>query len=121
MLSVCFEEALNKRKDQKVSTSLFIKILSLVLTLNIFQFGPLLFQQLIGTAMGTRVAPSFANIFMAMIGKKILINGETFIYVFKRIIDNILIIWTGTEQEFLLLMNRINGLHDTIKFTYSYC
>jgi hypothetical protein len=60
-----FEEALNKRKDQTVKTSLLIKLLTLVLNLNIFEFGTQLFQQLVGTAMGTKVAQTFANIFMA--------------------------------------------------------
>jgi hypothetical protein len=115
-----FEEALNKRKDQTVPTTLLITILSLVLKLNIFEFGTLQFQQLIGSAMGTPIAPNFANIFMAMIDKKLLQNGNKFVHFFKRFIDDILIIWTGTEQEFLTFMNKINCLHDTIKFTHSY-
>jgi hypothetical protein len=65
----CFEEALNKRKDQTVSTLLLITILSLVLSLNIFKFEVVLFQQLIGTAMGMKVAPTFGNIFMAVMEK----------------------------------------------------
>jgi hypothetical protein len=58
-----------------------------------------LFQQLIGTAMGTRVAPMFANIFMAMIDKKLQVIGENHIHFFKRFIDDIFIIWSGTEQQ----------------------
>jgi hypothetical protein len=55
----CVEEALKKRKDQSVPTSLLITILSLVLTLNIFKFETQLLLHLIGTAMGTRVSPTF--------------------------------------------------------------
>jgi len=36
----------------------------LVLSLNIFQFNSELFQQVIGTAICTRAAPTYANIFM---------------------------------------------------------
>jgi hypothetical protein len=117
----CFEEALNKRKDQTVKTSLLTKLLTLVLKLNIFEFGTQLFKQLVGTAMGTKVAPTFANIFMAKIDKKILENSKTFIHFFKRYIDDILIIWTGTEKDFDEFMTKINTLHETIKFTHSYC
>jgi hypothetical protein len=78
-----FEKAPNKRKDRTVPTSLVITILSLVLTLNIFKFGTLLFQQLIERAMRTKVAPTFANILMAMIDKKLLHNGDKYVYFFK--------------------------------------
>ena len=40
-------------------------MLELVLQFNIFEFNTGLFLQMIGTAMGTRAAPSYANIFMA--------------------------------------------------------
>ena len=46
--------------------------------------------------------------------------GLNNIHFFKRFIDDILIIWTGTEEEFLEFMKKINNLHDTIKFTHSY-
>ena len=69
--------------------------------------------------MGTRLAPVFANIFMAMIDKMIQAIEECrmFIAFYKRFIDDIFIIWTGTEEEFLRFMKEINKLHKTIKFT----
>jgi hypothetical protein len=57
---------------------------------------------------------------MAMMDKKLQIMGENHIHFFKRFIDDILIIWTGTEQQFLTFINKINSLHNTIKFTHSY-
>ena len=74
------------------------------------------------TAMGTRLAPVFENIFMAMIDKMILAieKFRLFIAFYKRFIDNIFIIWTGTEEEFLKFMEEIDRLHNTIKFTCSY-
>jgi hypothetical protein len=68
----CFEETLNKRNDQTVSTSILVTLLPLVLLLKIFKFRALCFKQLIGTAIGTKIAPTFAKIFMVMIDKKIL-------------------------------------------------
>ena len=58
-------EALNTRADQTISTAFLITLLTMVLTLNIFEFDGKLFLQLIGTAMGTIVAPTYANLFMA--------------------------------------------------------
>ncbi len=70
--------------------------------------------------MGTRVVPTFANIFMAMIDTNISHCGTEHIKFFNRFIDDIFIIWTGTEEQFLNFMGKINSSHDTIKFTYSY-
>jgi hypothetical protein len=116
----CFEDALNTRKYKTIPTSLLLTLLTLVLTLNIFKFGDRIFQQLMGTAMGTRVAPTFANIFMAMIDTKISNCGKEHIHLSKRFIDDVFIIWTDTEEQFLNFMDEINNLHDTIKFTHSY-
>ena len=59
---------------------------------------------------------------MAMIDGLILAIDEfrKSIAFYKRFIDDIFIIWTGTEEEFLKFMDRINTLHATIKFTCSY-
>ena len=56
------EEALNTRADQTISTLFLITLLTHVLKLNVFEFDLKLFVQKIGTAMGTRLAPVFANI-----------------------------------------------------------
>ena len=39
---------------------------------------------------------------------------------YKRFIDDIFIIWTGTEEELRTFMVKINKAHPTIKFTVSY-
>jgi hypothetical protein len=64
------KEALDTREDdlkKAVPTSFLIELLTLVLTLNIFTFDSQLFIQLWGVAMGTRSAPTIANIFMGVI------------------------------------------------------
>ena len=87
-------EALDSRSDKSVPTDFLIILLQFILTMNIFQFGRKFFIQLIGIAMGTRSAPTIANIFMAAIDKRIgksgFINGESLILFFKRFIDDIL-------------------------------
>ena len=42
------------------------------------------------------------------------------ILFFKRFIDDIFLIWTGTVLEFEDFLTEINKLHKTIKFTASY-
>ena len=58
------KEALENMDDTAFNDFIF-KILEIVLKYNIFKFNKELFIQLIGTAMGSRPAPSYANIFMA--------------------------------------------------------
>jgi hypothetical protein len=54
--------------------------------------------------MGTKAAPTIANIFMAEIDEKIKkcgnINNKNLVHFYKRYIDDIFIIWTGTRDEF---------------------
>ncbi len=84
------------------------------------KFNSKLFQQLRGTAMGTRPAPTFANLFMAEMDKKLLSVGQRHIHYYKRFIDDIFMIWTASEAQFKEFLEKINGLHETIKFTYNY-
>lgn len=107
-----------------VPTSFLVQLLTLVLTLNIFTFDGKLFQQLLGVAMGTRSAPSIANIFMGSIEKQILMQAPGVNFIFKkfwrRFIDDIFLIWTGSEEQLITFLDFINTLHPTIKFTSTY-
>ena len=48
-----------------------------------------------------------------------LINHATeHIHTWKRFIDDIFIIWTGTPEEFEQFMIYLNQIHQTIKFTH---
>ena len=58
------EEAMDRRDNQGVPTSFLLTLVMLVLSCNFFVFDGVLFLQLFGVAMGTRVAPTFACLFM---------------------------------------------------------
>ena len=45
---------------------------------------------------------------------------ENFIIFLKRFIDDYLIFWTGSEEQLLKFMTKLNSKHPTIKFTCSY-
>ena len=61
----CVREALCSKNETKVPTEFIVRLLEIVLKHNIFEFNKDLFIQIIGTAMGSRPAPSYANLFMA--------------------------------------------------------
>ena len=98
-----FKEELDKREDKTIPTEFILKLLKLVLESNIFEFDREFFIQLLGTAMGTRVAPTYANLFMAKLEKFMLencpVNLSQFIKCWKRFIDDIFIIFTGSYEE----------------------
>jgi hypothetical protein len=53
--------------------------------------------------MGTRVAPTFAEIFVDKLIKECASNGnENWTYFFKCFIDDMLVIWTSKEDKFKL-------------------
>jgi hypothetical protein len=74
--------------------------------------------------MGTRVAPTMANLFMAEIDTQIqkcaIDENLNYIHFYKRYIDDILVIWTGTEEQLKEFITKINLLHHSIKFTCDY-
>jgi hypothetical protein len=88
---------------------------------NVFIFNGQHFLQLIGTAMGTRVAPTFACIFIGWLETLILATWlGTKPHLWKRYIDDIFFLWYGTEEELLRFIEHCNSSHETIKFTFDY-
>ena len=116
-----FKEALDNpqlRPQPKLPTTFLMTLFSFVLLFNIFIFNNQHFLQLIGTAMGTRVAPTFACIFMGWLETVILaIWMGTKPHLWRRYIDDIFFQWYGTEEELLRFIEHCNNSHETIKFT----
>ena len=69
--------------------------------------------------MGGRCIPPYANLFMARIEHNIF-PDNLLILIWKRFIDDILFIFTGSLKELLTLMNNMNEMHPTIKYTFEY-
>ena len=91
-------------------------MLELVLKCNNFKFNRKHFLQINGTAMGTRVAPTYANFFMAHFEEKcIYINSKPRIWF--RFIDDIWGIFAGDKKSFDIFIQRINSVHSSIKFS----
>ena len=70
-----------------------------------------------GTAMGTKMAVVFANVFMAKIEKGIISKSKIKPLVRKRYIDDVFCVWHTTEDNIENFVQRANNYHDTIKFT----
>ena len=71
--------------------------------------------------MGTPMAPSAANLFMGMLETRLLSESPVPVAAefWKRFIDDIFLLWLGTEEQLRVFENYINSFHDSIKFTVS--
>ena len=92
------------------------ELMNLVLKHNVFEFDNKYYLQIQGTAMGTKMAPAYANLFMGKLESQLINQAPNFIHTWKRFIDDIFIIWTGTTKDFEEFMSIINLIHPTIKF-----
>ena len=68
-------------------------MLGLILNESSFQFNGQNYLQTHGTAMGTKMAVSFANIFMAKIETTLIQQSETMSKEWRRYIDDIFSLW----------------------------
>ena len=108
-------------KRKNIGTRIISTFLRLVLTLNNFVFNSQNYIQIKGCAMGTKCAPSYANIFMGMFEERYiypLIEKISNFYV--RFIDDIFLIWTGTTDQLMKFKQQINEVHPSIKFDFNF-
>ena len=92
-------EALDKRTRKKIPTENLIKMAEFVLKNNIFEFDTEVYQQISGTAIGTKFAPPYACIFMDQLETKFLENQNLKPLVWFHYIDVIFFIWTHGEEN----------------------
>ena len=103
--------------NQKPSPSLISRLINLILSFNIFTFGEQSWRQVHGTAMGTCMAPSYANIFMGSLEKRFLDTCQFTPLIWLRYIDDIFLIWTHGRDKLDSFIQFANSFHQTIKFT----
>ena len=59
------EQALISHTNPEIPTNYLVKLMRVILENNLFRFNEELWRQEVGCAMGTKPAPSYADIFMA--------------------------------------------------------
>ena len=75
------------------------KMIKQILTMNSFKFNAQHYLQVQGTAMGTRMAPSYANILMRELEKRLLQNTTYKTAVWWRYIHDIFVLWNNGEEQ----------------------
>ena len=104
----------------RLKTESICDLMHMILTTNNFDFNNNHFIQLHGTAMLTRMAPAYANIFMGDLEEKLLAQFPLKPYLWWTYIDDISIVWTHGEDKLENFINHINSLHSTIRFAHEF-
>ena len=112
-LNIMEEEFFQKTKCG-IPTSYLRKFLELILKCNNFKFDRNHFLQINGTAMGTRVAPTYANLFMAHFEEKYIYTHNSKPRKWFRFIDDIWGIFKGNRESFKKFNSDINTIHSSL-------
>ena len=110
----------SRNQWMKPSTQSILDLLRLVLNKNSFQFNNKHYLQVGGVSMGTKTAPSFANLFMRDLEEKLIDNHPKKPRLWLRYVDDIFIIWDHGEEALIDWVNYLNNTHASIKFTLEY-
>ena len=87
------EEALDKRDDKSISTETLMELAECILKNNIFERNEDLYKQLGGTAIGTKMAPPYAVLFMGKLEEEFLEAQSLKPILWWRYIDHIFMLW----------------------------
>ena len=112
------KNALDNRENKSISTEDLIKMARFVLQNNYFEFNGIVKQQISGTAIGTKFAPTYACIFMDKLETDFLNTQEYLPLVWYRYIDDIFFIWTHGEEKLKFFLDDLNKYHPNINFTH---
>ncbi|CAJ0948237.1 unnamed protein product [Ranitomeya imitator] len=87
-----------------------------------FLFGDDFFLQLGGTAMGSNVAPTYANIYMAVQEDRFVYKSILWRHVraWWRYIDDIFLLWEGSSEELNNIQTDLNQIYPELQFTLTY-
>lgn len=99
-----------------------LRLLQFVLTHNFFIFKESFYLQIQGTAMGAPCAPSYANLFLGFLKRKIFLTDPVHqcekVQLWYRNIDNVIMVWQGTTEELDAFMINLNRNDLNIKITH---
>ena len=104
----CYEK-LETRKIKRVPSLVIKQLTMLVLSSNVFRFGNQIYKQIKGTAMGTPMAPNYANLFMDKFETELIRDFEqkhgVKPFLWYRYINDIFFIWTAGEDSLKTFIN----------------
>ena len=111
------KEAWEERPVKDPPTEILVKLLTLILKCNNFKFKGKHYLQVQGTAMGTKMAPAYANILMGRLEGQLLRSISLKPFSWFRFIDDVDMKWTHGPENLEIFLQEANSFHPTIRFT----
>ena len=101
------------------SSETLLRLAELVLTLNCFSFADSYFKQINGVAMGTKMEPSYANLFVGYVEHKFFnqYNGPK-LELYRRYIDDCIGATSSSREDLNQFITAVNSFHPALKYTW---
>ena len=110
---------LDKRPNKEPSATVLVRLAELVLTLNNFSFDGEHYQQISGVAMGTKMGPNYATLFVGFVEKQIFEQYTDPIPDYLgRYIDDCIGTASSSRGELECFISYINNFHPALQFTW---
>ena len=120
-------EFLEKRQNHRdffPSSSSILDALNLCLKTNFFSFGDKIYKQNGGVGTGIKLSPTYACIGIGKYEELVFSSDQALlerIILWKRFIDDVLMLFRGTKNECQELVNWLNSLMpNTVKFKFEF-
>ena len=113
-------QMLNKHFNLPVTSQDILSMLKTILTCNNFEFNGNHYLQIQGVSMGTRVAPTYANMVLSVMEDSFLEEQVLKPKCWFRFIDDICFIWGHGEKELLSFIQAFNNIHKSIQLTFEF-
>lgn len=117
------EYYLKQRMVHDPSTDFLLTLTNEILTKNYFRFQDKYYLQQRGSAMGSPMAPNYANLFMGKFELDFVYNNNPyskFLKQYWRYIDDLCFIWSGNTEDLKNFHTYMNSKMPSIKFTLEY-
>ncbi|KAJ1123259.1 hypothetical protein NDU88_001732 [Pleurodeles waltl] len=109
------------RSDSQTPPEFILDLAHLALTRNYFEFENQFYLQIQGTSMGITFAQSLACLYVDNFERQVVLHEENpyleQIKLWKRYIDDILLIWTRSREEVHTFIAWLNRANPFLKFT----
>ena len=109
----------DQRTVKEPSSETLLRLAELVLTLNCFSFPGNHYKQINGVAIGTRMGPSYANLFVGYVEHQFLnqYNGPK-PELYRRYIDDCIGAISSSREELDQFITFVNSFHPALKYTW---
>ena len=118
------KEYLENRTEKEVSTNAILTALDLCLKSNFFVFNKQVYKQVSGVGTGIKLAPTYACLGLGRYEKIVFSSDQLLlerILLWKRFIDDVLMLFRGTKADCEALVTWLNSLMPgTVKFKFEF-